>query len=203
MSVRQVHAQKKFNIKKNLAFIRRIRSAPICPIITCCAVAPSVVRRASGSVLAGAVLRAILAECIFRAYLAAVGASKAGRAYAASVYRRALGVVLAVAPILAIFTVVGVRARPGASSAVPADAADAGAGPWMTQFSVLFVALAHSAAIRTELAVGTGARLAFLTGPAVAAGAASVDRRAGRAVLACAVARAIQTKLAYTSSSKS
>lgn len=112
------------------------------------AVAASVFRRAASSVLAGAFLRAILAEGVHRAQLAAVGSTVSGRADAGAVHWRALRVVLAVAAILAILAIRIKGTWSRASLAVPAHLAGALSCPGMTQLRVLALALAN---LRTNI----------------------------------------------------
>lgn len=100
--------------------------------LTSRAVAASVLSRAAGSVLAGALLRAVLAEGVRGTQLAAVFSAIPGRADAGAVNGRTLRVVLAVATILTTLAERVEGTRSGAGLTVPSYFAGTISGPRMT-----------------------------------------------------------------------
>lgn len=160
------------------------------------AVAASVLSRAAGAVLAGALLRAVLPEGVRRAQLAAVLAAIPGRADASAVDRRALRVVLAVAAIQAILAECVEGTRPGARLAVPSRLAGTISGPRMTQLRVVVLALADLRTVGTVQIVLADSFVARFARPTWTAYTGAVSGIACSAVFTGAVARAVQAKRA-------
>jgi len=109
-------------------------------VLTSRAVAASILSRAAGSVLAGALLSAILPKSVRGAQLAAILSAISGRADASTVDWRALRVVLAVATILTTLAECVEWTRSSAGFAIPSHFAGTLSGPRMTQFRIAFLA---------------------------------------------------------------
>lgn len=112
-------------------------------ILTIRAVAASVLRRAAGSVLASALLRAVFSECVCGAQLAAILSAISGRTNTCTIDGRALCVVLAVTTILTTLAKCVEGTRSGAGFAVPSHFAGTLSGPRVTQLRMDVIAFAN------------------------------------------------------------
>lgn len=166
-------------------------------MITCSAVASSVIGWASGAVFAGAFLCTVLAEGVGRANLVAVIAMKASGANASTIDGWTLGVVFAVATFLATFSVISVRTGSRARRSIPANATNTFTGPRMTELGVVLVALADFGTARSIKTIRTSTYFTFVTGPARTTKTTTIYGWARSSVLAGAIVRAIKSKLAF------